>query len=216
MFIGTEIGIVEHGVGIEDAHHRDLVEVQSLADHLRADEQIGTTCGEVVDDAFVGLTAAGGVEVHAGDTGFGEDVVHLGLDLLRAIAMRLQLGTTAIGTLRRHLIGIAAIMTRQLVQIAMKGERHVAVLAMRHPSTLLTLNHGRIAATVLEEDGLFAMFQGLAHLQQQQRREGAVHHLTVLQILDIHNLYLRQFDALIALGECNKTVFARLGIMIGF
>ena len=90
--------------------------------------------------------------------------MHLSFDFLRTIAARLQLSATAVGTLRRYLIGMAAIMARQLVEVAMKGERDIAVLTMRHPAALLTLDHGRIATTVLEEDGLFATFQSLAHL----------------------------------------------------
>ena len=54
MLVGAEVGIVEHGVGIEDAHHGDFVEIQSLGDHLCADEQVGTSGGEVADEALVG------------------------------------------------------------------------------------------------------------------------------------------------------------------
>ena len=46
----------------------------------------------------------------------------------------------------------------------MEGERDVAMLAMRHPTTLFALDHRGIASAVLEEDSLFATFQGLAYL----------------------------------------------------
>ena len=56
MLIGTEVRIIEHSIGIEDAHNGDTVEVESLGDHLRTDKEVGATCGEVVDNALVGLT----------------------------------------------------------------------------------------------------------------------------------------------------------------
>ena len=90
------------------------------------------------------------------------------------------------------------------------------MLAMGHPAALLALDQRRIATTVLEEDGLFATLQSLAHLIQQKGREGTVHHLTVLQVLDINNLDLGQFDALISLEEFHEAILARLRIVVGF
>ena len=77
MFESTEVRVVEHGVGVEYADDADAVEVEALADHLRANEQIGAACGKVTDDALVGLARTGGVEVHSADAGFGEDLAHL-------------------------------------------------------------------------------------------------------------------------------------------
>ena len=110
MFVGAEIGVVEHRIGIEDTHDGDAIEVEALGNHLRADKDIGTTCGEVIDDTFVGLTGAGGVEVHAGDAGLGEEGAHLVLDLLRAVAPRLEFMATTGRTLRRHLVCIATVV----------------------------------------------------------------------------------------------------------
>ena len=47
---------------------------------------------------------------YAGDAGLGEEGAHLVLDLLRAVASRLELMTTAGRTLRRHLVGIATVV----------------------------------------------------------------------------------------------------------
>ena len=98
----------------------------------------------------------------------------------------------------------------------MERQTDIAMLAMGHPTALLALNHRRIASAVLEKDHLFATFECLSGLRQQQRREGAVHHLTVLQVFDVNNLYLRQFDAFITFLQRHHSVFPRLRIMIGF
>ena len=86
MFIGSEVGIVEHRVSIEDAHHRHAVEVQSLRNHLCADEHIGSPRGKVTDEPFVGIAGTSGVEVHAGYAGFGKELAQLVFNLLGAIA----------------------------------------------------------------------------------------------------------------------------------
>ena len=191
MFVGPEVRIVEHRVGIEDTHHADTVEVESLGDHLGADKEIGAPSGEIVDQSLVGSTGAGGVKIHTGNTGLRKDIAHLIFNLLRAKAPCHQLCTAASRALRGHLIGIAAVVARQLVKTAMIGQRHVTVLTTGHPSALLALQHGGIATTVLEEDDLLAMLQGLTRLDEQKRRERTVHHLTMLQVLGIDNLYLR-------------------------
>ena len=95
----------------------------------------------------------------------------------------------------------------------MEGERHVAMLAAGHPSALLALQHGGIAATVLEEYDLLAALQCLAGLDEQQGGEGPVHHLTVLQVAGVNHLYLRQLDALVSLLKRDQGVLAGLGVM---
>ena len=55
MLVGSEVRLVEHGVGIEDAHYADAVEVETLAHHLRADEDVGAPLREVADNVFVGV-----------------------------------------------------------------------------------------------------------------------------------------------------------------
>ena len=71
--VGAEVGIVQHGVGIEYAHNADVVEVQTLGHHLRAYQDVRLALLEIGDDALVGGTGAGGVQVHTGYAGVGEE-----------------------------------------------------------------------------------------------------------------------------------------------
>jgi hypothetical protein len=96
--------------------------------------------------------------------GLWEDGTHFIFNLLRSIASRLKFTTATGGTLCRHLISIAAVVARELVQVTMEGEGNITVLAMGHPATLFALNHRSIATTILEEDGLFASLESLAYL----------------------------------------------------
>ena len=46
-FVGAEVGLVEHRIGIEDAYDRDTVEVEALRHHLRADEDVIVACRKI-------------------------------------------------------------------------------------------------------------------------------------------------------------------------
>ena len=85
MFKGTEIGLIEHSVGIQYTNNTDLIKIQSFTNHLGANKQIGTTCGEVCNQTFVGITGTSSVKVHTGHTRLREDVTNLILYLLRTI-----------------------------------------------------------------------------------------------------------------------------------
>ena len=107
-------------------------------------------------------------------------------------------------------------MARQLVEIAVESKTDITMQAMRYPTTLFTLNHRCIATTVLEENDLFATFQCLSGLGKQQGGKGAVHHLAALQILNINNLYFRQFYSFVTFLQRHQTIFPCLRIIIGF
>ena len=190
MFKGAEVGIVQHRVGIDNTHHADLVEVQTLADHLCTNQNIRSSRREVADNAFIGIPGTCGVQVHTGYAGLRKEFMHLLLYLLRTVTATTQIGRAATRTFCRYLVGITTIMTCQLVQLAVVGQRDVTVLTGGHPATLTTLHNGGKAATVLEQDDLFTTFQGFAHPCQQQGRERTMHHLAVLQVGSIYYLYL--------------------------
>ena len=113
MLVGTEVRIVEHGVGIENAHHRHVAEVETLAHHLCAYEQVGGSRREFVYDTFVCIACTGGVEIHPRHTCLGEYLAYAVLNVLRAIAPRAQLSASATRTFGRHIIHTATVMARK-------------------------------------------------------------------------------------------------------
>ena len=179
MLVSAEIRIVEHRVGVEDAHHTHPAEVEALRHHLRTNEHIGLAHGEIGDEPLVGVARMGGVEVHACHPCLGEDVAYLVLNVLGAIATTTDVRVLAIGTDGGHGIGGATVMARQEVETLVERERHVAVLTLGHPPTHPTLEHGRKAATVLEEDNLTTGGERIAHGCQKRGRERAAHHLAM-------------------------------------
>ena len=163
VLVGPEVGLVEHGVGGDDAYYGDVVEVEALAYHLGADEYVGAAGGEVADDAFVGVAGAGGVEVHACDACLGEGVAHLFFYLLGAVAVGAQVGAAAAGALGGHLVCGAAVVAGELLHLSVQGELDVAVLTGGHPAALVALYLWGEASAVLEDDGLLSVVECLAH-----------------------------------------------------
>ena len=143
-----------------------------------------------------------------------KELVNLLFNLLRAIASTTQIGRATAWALRWDAVGIATVVARQLVQLAVVGQRDITVLTGRHPATLPALYHRGKAAAVLEQDDLFTTLQGLTHPGQQQWGERTVHHLTMLQVGNIYNLYLRQFYSLIAFLQLHQSIFAGHGVMV--
>ena len=214
MLVSPEVRIIQHGVCIDNTYHRDFIEIQSFRNHLCANKNISTSGSKVANDALIGIPRTSSIKVHAGNTGIGKQLVYLLLYLLRAIASAAQIGRAAARTLRRDAVGIATIVARQLVQLAVVGQRDITVLTGGYPATLAALHDRSKTSAVLEQDGLFAPFQGFTHTSQQKRRERTNHHLAMLQVSGIHHLYLRQFNTLIALLQFHQSVFACHSVMV--
>src|SRR5690606_21842878 len=51
-FTCSKIGEIQNAVSIHDPYHRDLIEIQALGDHLRADQDINITRAKVFQQAL--------------------------------------------------------------------------------------------------------------------------------------------------------------------
>ena len=74
-FGGTEIGEAQRHVSADHADQRDPVNVVTLGDHLRADEQIEFAIIERAQSAFEIIVTADSVAIEAGDAGLRETSV---------------------------------------------------------------------------------------------------------------------------------------------
>ncbi|CCZ15018.1 unknown [Prevotella sp. CAG:487] len=209
VLVGAEVGVVQHGVGVENAHHGDVAEVETLAHHLRAYEQIGVSGREFADDALVRIARACGVEVHPRDTCLGEDVAHPVLDILRSVSPSAQVGAAAARTTVGHIEHTAAVMARKASERLMESEAHIALVAMRDPPAHVALGHRSEAAAVVEEYRLASVSQRAANRREQSGRERTAHHLAAAQVFDVHHLYLRQLYVLVACHYAHQSVLAR-------
>ncbi len=216
LFVGPEVGIVEHGVRIQYHHHAHLVEVQSLGHHLCPYQDIGVSGTEIRDNTLIGIARARRVQIHTRHLRLGKDVADLFLNLLRAETPRTQVFRLTARTNIRNPIGVTTIVAGQLVGLSVQRQRHVAVLASGHPSTLAALHHRGEAATVLEEYRLLSPLQGLANTGKQKGREGTDHLFAVLQERHINNLNPWQLHTPETFRQCDKPILARLRVVVGF
>ena len=74
---GAEIGEAQADVGVHDAHQRDVGNVVTLGDHLRADQDVVIALAEAGQDGFVVALAADGIAVQPRDAGFRKRAVQL-------------------------------------------------------------------------------------------------------------------------------------------
>ncbi len=211
--VTAEIGLIEHTIGIEHRHQRHIVEMQALADHLRADQDVRLVAGKGVDDVLIGRLAARGIQIHTQHTSLREELRHLVLDTLRAKALHPHLATARRAT-GRYGNGIAAIVARQTIEPLMERERHIAIDATGRLAARCALQQRRIAAAIAKQDNLLVASQLLANAVDQRIGEMAVHLLAVVLALQIDEPNRRQLQACIALRERRQAVLARGGIVI--
>ena len=197
-FVATEVGIVQHGIGIENAHHADILEVQTLGNHLCTYQYVGLALFKVGNDLLVGRAGASGVQVHACHLCFGENQLDIVFYAFGTETLVLKLYPSTSRTRTGHLIGASAIVASELVQALVIGQAHIAILALGHPTAGVALYHGCKATTVLEENDLLLPLQRIAHLLHQHGRERSLHTLLSGEFLDVHLLDVRKADILVS------------------
>ena len=84
-FGGAEIGLGEGGVGVDDADQSHVREIETLGDHLRAQEELEVAFGEAVEDGEVVGGFADGIGIEAGEVVVFFEVEEVGEFVLDAL-----------------------------------------------------------------------------------------------------------------------------------
>ena len=158
-FVRTEIRIIQHSICIQNTYHADMVKIQSFRNHLRAYQYISFPLFEICNDTFVSWAGTGSIQIHACNSSLRKQSFDIIFYLLCSKPSIAQVGPFTSRACAGQLICITAIMASQLIQSFMKRQAHIAVLALRHPSTCITFNHRGKATPVLEQDNLFFLRQ---------------------------------------------------------
>ena len=159
----SKIGQLEGKVGIDDAHERDLGKVETLCDHLGA-QQHGAIGGiELLEQLFMRVLTARGIGIHANDGDvIGQHLVQRVLDLLCAQTHLGKIAATALGaTARGCRIGLhaprrSAGVALQRVRTLVVCEGRGAMVAGGNAAALAAHEERRKAAAVMQQYGLFA------------------------------------------------------------
>ncbi len=209
-----EVGDVEHLVGIDNPHHPHAVEVQAFRHHLRAYQEIGAPALEIVYYALVSRARARGVQVHTRRACLGKHRPRRLFYFFRAVAHIAQIGIGAVGALARHVVHRAAIVADELSHPPVIGKRNVALGTARRPPAGAAFEHGRVAAAVLEENGLPARSERTPHLLDKARGERRLHQLFPPQLLHVLHHYLRQLHAAVPLRHLYQRITSALGVVV--
>ena len=212
---GAVVLCVQALVGIEHADQRDVLEIQSLCHHLRADEDVRLALAEPGEQALMRALGVHGVRIHAEHPRGREPLVQLLLQLLRAGRFGEQARAAALRAFAGYLDGSAAVVAHRAAGNRMVGHRGRAGRALRHPAAHAAADHAAVAAPVEEQDSLFALFERADELAFQIRPDDAAPSLAG-QSAHIRDDDLGQSGAQKTLCERKDRVFSLFRAVIGF
>ncbi len=208
---GTEVGQVQRGVGIDHADQGHIGEVQSLGDHLRAQQDLHLAAAEGVQGLLVAAGALHGVAVHPQYADAGEAGADLGLQPLRAQAAVVDAPEAALGTLGwgRHLV-VAVVAEGDLLRAVVR-QRDVAMGTLDHGPAGRALDVGGETAAVQQQDHLAALAQRLVHRRVQVAADRAARAARVLVVSQVDGAHRRHRAAEHAAGHRHQSIAARHG-----
>ena len=131
--VGAEIGIGNEVVGGEDSDDADVVEVESLGDHLCADKDVDAVFVEIVEDFYILVFLRCRIEIHTCYARLGEEDSEVVFDAFGAEASHSERRGMAGRAFGGDGYGVAAIVAAEAVGGLVVDERDVAVLALRYP-----------------------------------------------------------------------------------
>ena len=154
--------------------------------------------GEIVDDAFISVARAGCVQIHSGDARLREEFANLLLKFFGTCTTLANFTTAAFRTLLRNEISTPAVVACQCAEPLMVCQRHIAMLAFRHPSTALASEHRSETAPILKQNDLLTSRQCLTDSRQKVVREHTDGLFAVVPVLHIYHLDVWKLDILVA------------------
>src|ERR1051325_4110170 len=162
---GAEIWLVQRQIGVNDPDQSDIGEVETLGNHLRAEQDVNFAGAEIAQDAAEIVLALEGVGIHAFDSRVRKEFGQGVLDLLRADASIADLRVAAvfIGTGRRHRLGVRADVAHQLLILAMERQRDTAIGTAGDVAAHRALQRAGEAAPIQKQNDLLFAFETLGN-----------------------------------------------------
>ena len=159
-FRRSEIGQAQLRVGIDHAHEHDIVEIEALRDHLRAQKHCRTGLAEFGEQLFMRIARRSGVGIHAHHANSrlascARVVVkyasQLHFNTLRSRAELLQIGASAHRARHGRLGGFAAMVAHELAAHFVIGQRNRARSAFGHIAAIAAQQEVREPTLVQHE-----------------------------------------------------------------
>ncbi len=151
LFPGAEVATVQRAVGIQHPHQRQIREVVSLHQHLRADQNIHLVGANLRLHVRPSALALGAVPIDAQNARLRKTLLQHLFHALGAAAQWQQFGVTTVRAGRRHAAVRTAVVAAQAVLVKVQHHFPGAVAAAGQPATFATAQHRRIAPAVDEQ-----------------------------------------------------------------
>ena len=167
-----EVGKVEHGVGVHDAHERNAGKVEPFGDHLRADDHLRAATAHFLEERRMRALGTHRVAVESHQRRAGDSSAHIVLDALRTHAEMPDARAPALRAHRRRCGATAAAMADQRA-VDVIGEGDLARGARRDVAAVAAEHDRREPAAVEVEDGLLAARDCAPQRDGERARERA-------------------------------------------
>ena len=194
---------------------RDIREIESLADHLRAAENVILMIGKGAEAGFVGSARHGCVGIHAQDFRIRQQRLQLLLELLRPESHLPQPVIAALRANGHRRLHMSAVVAEQRAVRLVIGHRHRAVRAVDRFIAFGTLQQRVIAAPVEQQNALFAALQIFIERLRERNRERTAVAVRPLKI-HVHDCDRRQRRLIIPLGHFQQPVDTALRQITAF
>ena len=136
----TEIRQIQPRIRIDDPDQGDIGKIQPLGDHLRAQQDVHLATPHAIEDLCVGPFAAGRIDIHPRDAGFGKALGEHTLHLLRAESASAHRVGRTLWAHGGHRLLMLAVMTHENFRHTVVRERDAAVRAHRHITARVALH----------------------------------------------------------------------------
>ncbi len=217
-FSRPKIRHVQTQIRIDHPDQRDILEVQTLRDHLRADQDVDLPRLEVAQRPPVIILPLHQIRIHPLNPRLRKQLPQRLLHPLRPhprIPDR-RIPALRLRTDRRHLRRVPAHMARQLVVLAVKRQRHAAIRALRHITAFWTLQRTRITPPVQEQHRLLRPLQPLGDCLLQLRGKNRHPLLPPRRLSHVHHPHNRHLLVIRPRRHLQQGVLPVLGVEIAF
>ena len=214
-FPGAKIRLMQAQVGVNDADQCDVWKMETLRDHLGADEDVNLARAKIAQDSPVIVLAFERVGVHAPHARPRKQLRQCVLDLFRAESgvTNRRVAAFHVWTKRRRLRLVTANVAEEPLPGPVIGQRHAAIGALGHEAALWALQRRRVAAAIQKQHHLLASLQPQGDFLLELLRKNGRALLLARFLPHVDDAHERHFPVGGALRQLEQRVFPLLRVV---
>src|SRR5579884_853265 len=200
-------------IGVDHADQRHVRKIQTLGDHLRAEENVNQSFTESGQDTGMTAGLAHGVAVHAADDMARETFLDFDLQFLCAQSLVAYRCLSAERAVALRLLLETAVMTEQDVALFVVGQCQIAEAARFDVAARRAMHMRREAAAIEKQHHLSALVECRAHRVFQCIADGRRPAPLGRLMTQVNQTHLGQRPFQHALGQTQERILAALGVV---